>query len=241
MVSRPLVGTERNLFNFALCRDGAAIIVHRTNTIKNVTSRQLADILSGPSTDWKQLGRPPGGDQGRMAHAGSGDSGAPASQQLRLTTKQVRSHAIYPLTAEAVKFVASEPDGITIAALGIGDRSIKAGGAIKMLAYEGITPSTRTVRDRTYPLSRPLLLVTRTVPTGWHQRLVDYAVSPAVNDLVEKHRLRPVPGVSVSAPHPGRLGRLRLEERSKAHGLPPGIMLLHAMRAHLETWAWKNR
>src|SRR5688572_16357168 len=41
MVSRPLVGTERNLFNFALCRDGAAIIVHRTNPVKNLTSRQL--------------------------------------------------------------------------------------------------------------------------------------------------------------------------------------------------------
>jgi len=40
-------------------------------------------------------------------------------------------------------------------------------------------------------LSRPLNLVTRSLPEGVQKRLVDYAVSRAVNDLHEKHGFVP--------------------------------------------------
>jgi phosphate transport system substrate-binding protein len=43
------------------------------------------------------------------------------------------------------------------------------------------------VSDHTYPLSRPLILVTRGVPAGLQKRFIDYAVSGAVADLHEKH------------------------------------------------------
>ena len=78
-----------------------------------------------------------------------------------------------------------------MAALGVVERSVKSGVAIKALAYEGIPASTRAVRDRTYSLSRPLILVTRSAPTGLQRRLVDYAASGAVTDLHEKHGFVP--------------------------------------------------
>jgi phosphate transport system substrate-binding protein len=56
---------------------------------------------------------------------------------------------------------------------------------------DGIPASTRALRDRTYLLSRPLLLVTRSQPEGPQKQLVDYAVSRAVNDLHEKHGFVP--------------------------------------------------
>ena len=190
MVSRPLVGTERNLFSFPLCRDGAAIIVHRTNTVKGLTSRQLSDILTGTLTDWKQLGGRPGTI--RVAWL-TPDQAIPELllQQLKLKPKDIQSPATYSNTTEAVKLVASDPNGITAGSLGLGERSVRSGAPVKMLAYEGVAASTRAVRDRTYALSRPLLLVMRTVPTGAHKRFVDYAVSDAVNDLVEKHGFVP--------------------------------------------------
>ena len=76
-------------------------------------------------------------------------------------------------------------------ALGVAERSAKSGVAIKLLVYEGIPASTRTLRERIYLLSRPLLLVTRGIPEGAQKRLVDFAVSRAVNDLHEKHGFVP--------------------------------------------------
>src|SRR5687768_17461165 len=55
MVARPLTARERDLFEFPLCRDGAAIIVHRSNPIKELTRRQLTELLTGQVVDWKQL------------------------------------------------------------------------------------------------------------------------------------------------------------------------------------------
>lgn len=190
MVSRPLVETERNLFSYPLCRDGAAIIVHRTNTVKGLTSHQLSDILTGAVTDWKQLGGRPGTIKVAWL---TPDQAIPELlvQQLKLTAKEIRPYSTHTRIAEALKFVASDPNAITAVPLGLGERSVKSGVPVKLLAYEGVAASTRTVRDRTYALSRPLLLVTRTVPTGAHKQFVDYAVSAAVNDLHEKHGFVP--------------------------------------------------
>jgi phosphate transport system substrate-binding protein len=190
MVSRPLLDNEKDLFAFTLCRDGAAIVVHRTNPIKALDRRQLADILTGTVSDWKQLGARPGTI--RLAWRTEGQAIPELLlQQLKLKPEQIRSTAVYFENADAVKFVANDRNAITVAALGVAERGVKRGMPVKLLTYEGVQASTRAVRDRTYALSRPLLLVTRSVPEGSLKRLIDYAVSPAVIDLHEKHGFVP--------------------------------------------------
>ena len=190
MASRPLLENEKDLFAFTLCRDGAAIVVHRTNPIRALDRRQLSNILTGTVTDWKQLGGHPGAI--RLAWRSEGQAIPELLlQQLKLKPEQIRSTAIYFENADAVKFAASDRNAITVAALGVAERGLKRGMPVKLLAYEGVQASTRAVRDRTYALSRPLLLVTRSVPEGSVKRLIDYAVSPAVIDLHEKHGFVP--------------------------------------------------
>jgi len=190
MVSRQLGGNERDLFAFSLCRDGAAIVVHRSNRLKGMSRRQLSDILTGKITDWKQLG----------AHAGAIDLAWRAEGQaipelillhLRLQPEQIRSHTTIFENADAVAFVAQDRNAITVAALGVAERAAKSGAPVKLLAYEGIPASTRTVRNHTYLLARPLSLVTRSVPRGPEKRLIDYATSGAVTDLHLKHGFVP--------------------------------------------------
>jgi phosphate transport system substrate-binding protein len=186
MVSRQLADSERHLFAFALCRDGAAIVVHRSNPLKGLSRRQLSELLTGSISDWKQLG----------AHAGAiklawrtENQAIPEliQRHLKLKPEQIRSHAAFFENADAIGFVANDRNAVTLAALGVAERSVKSGVAIKLLAYEGTPASTRALRERTYMLSRPLLLVTRSLPEDLQKRLIDYAVSRAVNDLHEKH------------------------------------------------------
>ena len=87
--------------------------------------------------------------------------------------------------------MASERGAITLAALGVAERSARSGAPIRLVAYRGVAASTRAVRDHTCTLSRLLILVTRSEPTGVQKRLIDYAASSAVTDLHEKHGFVP--------------------------------------------------
>ena len=190
MVSRQLVDNERELFAFPLCRDGAAIVVHRDNPLTGLGSQQLAQLVTGRITDWQQLGAPAGAI--KLAWRTEGQAIPElVVQHLKLRHVQIRSHTTIFENADAVAFVANDRNAITVAALGVAERSLKSGAAIKLLAYQGIPASTRAVRDHTYLLSRPLLLVTRSTPAGLQKQLVDYAASGAVTDLAEKHGFVP--------------------------------------------------
>ena len=190
MLSRQLVDNERDLFPFPLCRDGAAIVVHRSNPLKGMRRQQLSDLLTGKVTDWQQLGARPGAVKLAWREE---DQAIPELilRHLKLKHGQVRSHTVFFQNADAIAFVASDRNAITVAALGVAERSVKSGAPVKLLAYEGTPASTRAVRERTYLLSRPLILVTRSIPEGLQKQLIDFAVSRAVNDLHEKHGFVP--------------------------------------------------
>jgi len=190
MVSRQLAENERDLFAFPLCRDGAAIVVHRSNPVSALRGQQLAALITGAVTDWKQLGGRPGPI--RLAWRAEGQAIPElVLNQLKLRPGQVRSRKTIFENADAIDFVANDRNAITLAALAVAERSIKSGMAIKLLAYEGVPASTRAVRDHTYALSRPLTLVTRTQPAGLLKQLIEYAGSRAVADLQEQHGFVP--------------------------------------------------
>ena len=190
MVARQLTANERGLFAFPLCRDGAAIVVHRSNPVRGLNRRQLTELLTGNIVDWKEFGARPGPI--KLVWRSEGHAIAELLlQHLKLTRDQVRGHAAISENNDAIDFAANDPHVITVAPLGVAERSAKAGAAVKLLAYEGVAASSRAVRERTYPLSRPLTLVTRGVPDGLQKRFVDYAVSDAVSDLHAKHGFVP--------------------------------------------------
>jgi phosphate transport system substrate-binding protein len=190
MVSRQLVESERDLFAFPICRDGAAIVVHAANPLAGMSRQQLADVVTGRITNWKQLSAPAGTI--RFAWRTEGQAIPELIlQHLKLKPGQIRSQARIFENADAIDFVATDRNAITLAALGIAERSVKGGVAIKLLAYQGVPASTQAVRDHTYVLSRPLSLVTRSAPTGLQKRLIDYATSRAAMDLHEKHGFVP--------------------------------------------------
>src|SRR4029079_12815135 len=112
-------------------------------------------------------------------------------QHLKLKSDQIRSHATVFENGDAIAFVAKDRNAVTLVALGVAERSVKSGAAIKLLAYGGIPASTRAIRDHTYLLSRPLSLITRSAPTGLQKRLIDYDASRDAIDLHEKHGFVP--------------------------------------------------
>lgn len=190
MVSRQLADHERDLFAFPLCRDGAAIVVHRSNPVNGLSRTQLLELVTGKIGDWQQLGGRPGPIR-LVWRTETQAIPELLGQHLKVKPEQIRSHTIIFENADAISFVAGDRNAITVAALGVAERSAQSGVAIKLLHYEGTPASARAVRENTYLLSRPLILVTRSRPEGLQKQLVEYATSAEAIDLYQKHGFVP--------------------------------------------------
>jgi phosphate transport system substrate-binding protein len=190
MLSRGVLDSERDLFLFPIARDGVAVVVHRTNPLKSITNRQLIEILTGRITNWKSLG-------GRDApiHLGWRSNGQGSVElildHLDLRRDQIAPHTTVVANADSIRFAAADPNAITLASVGESERSAEAGTAIKLLAFNGVPASNRTLQNRSYELSRPVTLVTRQLPSGLQKEFIDYALSAQVVDLQRKYGFVP--------------------------------------------------
>ena len=166
------------------------MIVHRTNPLKNITKRQLFEILTGRITNWKSVG-------GRDApiHVGWRTHGQGSVElildHLDLRRDQIGPHKTLVDNADSIRFAAADSDAIALASVGECERTAEAGTAIKLLAFNGVPASNRNLQNRSYELSRPITLVTRQLPSGVQKAFIDYALSTDVVDLQRKYGFVP--------------------------------------------------
>jgi phosphate transport system substrate-binding protein len=87
---------------------------------------------------------------------------------------------------QGIKTVAGNPNAIGYVSIGAAEYDIQHGVPLKLLPIGGVEATTQTVRDESFPLSRPLNLVTKTSPSGLTQEFIQFAQSEKVYDLVKE-------------------------------------------------------
>lgn len=185
MASRPLLEAEKDLYAFPIARDGVAIVVHRDNPVKDMTTPQLVDLLAGKANNWKMLGGRDAPVKFIWRGRGQGTSEM-ILEHLDLKHEQIHSHAIIIDNQEVIKAVAAEQHAVSPISVGESERWALAGVPIRALAYNKIAASSRSIRNGSYALARPLTLVTRRLPAGLARQFIDYALSSHVADLYPK-------------------------------------------------------
>jgi phosphate transport system substrate-binding protein len=186
MVSRPLLDSEKEFFAFPIARDGVALIVNPDNPVKGLSAQQALAIITGKTSNWKTVG-------GRNAAVmllwrGKGQGTIELlAEHLNFSHAQVSSHLAIVEMEALIKEVESHPNAIAPLSIGQAERGTQARARIKLLAFGGIAASMKTVRNGSYPLSRPLALVTRRLPEGVEKRFIDFALSGHVADLFAKY------------------------------------------------------
>ena len=152
--SRALKAEEKKagLKETVLAYDGIAIIVNPENPVKDLTIEQIADIYTGKITNWKDLG---GNDAeivliGREAGSGTRDG----FETITGTADACQYRQELTSTGDVITTVAQNPDAIGYASLA----SIK--DTVKALSVNGVVPSEETVKDGSYAIQRPFVLVT---------------------------------------------------------------------------------
>ena len=183
MVSHTLVESGSTLYGFPIARDGIAVIVNRDNPVQALSDRQLIDIFTGKITNWKRVG---GRDVPIQVLAGEANRGSSElfMQYLRIRYEDIRPQRLVGDNALRIKAISETPGAIVYVSVGEAERKAKAGAPIKLLPVDGIEATSQSVRQGSFPISRPLTLVTSGLPKGLAKTFVEFSLSSQVTDLV---------------------------------------------------------
>ncbi|RNA65855.1 phosphate ABC transporter substrate-binding protein [Prosthecochloris sp. ZM_2] len=147
--------------------DGIAVVVHPSNFVSALTTEQIRDIYRGKVTNWNQVGGPSAKIVVIQRESNSGTQDLFRSLVVgkkNPITKRAETQA----SNGAVKSrVATTPAAIGFIGLGFVDDSVKS------LSVDGVKPSVETVKDGSYPVARPLFMVTDGQPTGNVKKFIE--------------------------------------------------------------------
>ena len=169
---------EQGLVATTLAYDGIAVIVNPENTVEDLTVEQIAAIYTGEITNWSEVG---GMDAeivlvGREAGSGtrSGFEEIVGVEDLCQYRQELTS------TGDVITAVSQNPGAIGYASLA----SVK--DTVKAIKVGGVAPSEETVKDETYAIQRPFVLVTKkgTALTETAQAFFDFITSEAAREVI---------------------------------------------------------
>ncbi len=145
---------QKGLKQTLIALDGIAIIVNPENPLSDLTLEQIAKIYTGEITNWKDVG----GNDGEIVLIGREDGSGTRDGFESITDTKGKCKYRQELTAtgDVIATVASNPNAIGYASLA----SIK--DTVKALSVNGVEPSEATVKDGSYVVQRPFVLVTKT-------------------------------------------------------------------------------
>ena len=178
--SRALKDEEKaeGLVETVLAYDGIAMVVNPANPVSDLTVEQIAAIYTGEITNWKEVG---GNDAeivliGREAGSGTRDG----FESITGTAEACKYRQELTSTGDVIATVASNPDAIGYASLAALKDTVKA------LSVSGVTPTEETVKDGSYVIQRPFVLVTKdgTALSATAQKFFDFALSADAADII---------------------------------------------------------
>lgn len=178
--SRSLKDEEKQsgLTETVLAYDGIAVIVGKDNEVEDLTLEQIAKIYKGEITNWKDVG---GADAeivviGREAGSGTRDG----FESITETEDACQYRQELTSTGDVITTVSQNPNAIGYASLA----SVK--DTVKTLKVNSVIPTESSVKDGTYLIQRPFVLVTKEGAqlSEAAQAFFDYALSGEAGDII---------------------------------------------------------
>ena len=178
--SRNLKDDEKasGLTGTVLALDGIAVIVNPNNPVSDLSVEQIASIYEGEITNWKDVG---GNDAeivliGREAGSGTRDG----FESITGTNDACKYRQELTSTGDVITTVSQNPDAIGYASLA----SLK--DSVKALTVGGVAPTEDTVKDGSYVIQRPFVMVTKdgVELSGTAKKFFDYATSTQAAEVI---------------------------------------------------------
>ncbi len=194
MVSRALNADEIDLTAYPIALDGVAIILHRDNPLAVLTEEQIVAIYTGRVTNWREIG----GSDAPITVVNKAEGRSTLElflSRFKLRNEDIKPSIIIGDNQQGIRTVAADPNAIGYVSIGTAAYEASRGTAIKALSMNGIEATLENVRNGSFPLSRPLHLVTLGAAdqaSALARAFIDYAASAEVSDLTEAQYFVPL-------------------------------------------------
>ena len=186
--SRSLKDEEKKsgLKETTLALDGIAIIVNPQNKVDDLDVETIGKIYTGEITNWKDVG----GDDaeivliGREAGSGTRDG----FESITKTEDKCKYGQELTSTGDVITTVSQNPNAIGYASLAAVKDNVKA------LSVGGVKPTEETVKDGSYVVQRPFVLVTKDgkALSDTAQKFFDYVTSADASQIISDAGAVPV-------------------------------------------------
>ena len=177
---------EQGLTETVLALDGIAIIVNPENPVADLSLENIAKIYTGEITNWSEVG----GNDGEIVVIGreAGSGTRDGFESITGTKDACAYRQELTSTGDVIATVAQNPNAIGYASLAAVKDTVKA------VSVDGVAPSEDTVKDGTYTVQRPFVLVTRTdeALSEAAQKFFDFATSTEASELISAAGAVPV-------------------------------------------------
>ena len=169
---------EQGLVGTVLAYDGIAVIVNPENTVEDLTVEQIAAIYKGEITNWSEVG----GIDAEIVLIGreAGSDTRGGFEEIVGVEDLCQYRQELTSTGDVITAVSQNPGAIGYASLA----SVK--DTVKAIKVGGVAPSEETVKDETYAIQRPFVLVTKegTALTETAQAFFDFITSEAAREVI---------------------------------------------------------
>lgn len=167
-----------NIVVTVIARDGIAIIANENVGVSDLSLEQIQKIFSGQIKNWSELG-------GADAHIivvsreeGSGTRTAFEEMVLGEDLLMTETAILQPSNGSVRTTVSTTPDAIGYLSFGYLDESVKA------ISVDGVAPTEANASNGTYPVVRPLNIITYGEPSGDLKLFIDYILSDSGQAIV---------------------------------------------------------
>ena len=178
--SRNLKDAEKaaGLMGTVLAYDGIAVIVNPENPVSDLSVETIAKIYTGDISNWSEIG---GSDAeivriGREAGSGTRDG----FESITDTEDACQYRQELTSTGDVITTVSQNPGAIGYASVA----SVK--DTVKALTVDGVAPAEAAIKNGSYVVQRPFVLVTRSDSelSEAAQKFFDYITSADANQII---------------------------------------------------------
>ena len=169
---------EQGMVGTVLAYDGIAVIVNPENTVEDLTIEQIAAIFTGVITNWSELG----GIDAEIVLIGreAGSGTRSGFEEIVDVEDACQYRQELTSTGDVITAVSQNPGAIGYASLA----SVK--DTVKAIKVGGVAPTEETVKNETYAIQRPFVLVTKEGAqlSETAKAFFDFITSEAARDVI---------------------------------------------------------
>jgi len=185
MVSRALKPDESDLKAHTIARDGIAMIVHSGVPVKELSRERIIAIYTGEMTNWRDIG----GEDRAITVVNKAEGRSTLELFLHYTglkAPQIKASVVIGDNQQGIKSVASIPGAIGYVSIGAAEAAAAEGASIRLLPLGGVEPTMSSVRNGTFPISRPLNLVTKGEPGEVARAFIEFCRSADADATIQE-------------------------------------------------------